>query len=59
MSCSEFKSLSQTLQELQVTYVEADFIQAVAFDVADYFRQDLQILVSEGVVANSEYAIYL
>lgn len=57
MSFSPFKSLSETLKEFQITYVEERFIQEVPFDVSDYFRQDLQFMMEDGVVDSSEYAI--
>lgn len=57
MSYSEFKSLSQTLQEFQVTYTESAFVQDVPFIISDYFRTDLQLTLDDAVVDNSEYAI--
>ena len=57
MSFSSFKSLSETLKEFQITYAEERFVQEVPFDVSDYFRQDLQLMMEDGVVDNSEYAI--
>ena len=58
MSCSSFKSLSDTLKEFQITYTEATFIEELPFDISDYFRQDLRLMMEEGVVDNSEFAIY-
>ena len=57
MSFSSFKSLSETLKEFQITYTEAAFIEELPFDISDYFRQDLQLMMEEGVVDNSEFAI--
>jgi hypothetical protein len=57
MSFSAFKSLSETLREFEVVYVEANFIEAIPFAVSDYFRQDLQLMMDDAVVDNSEYAI--
>ena len=57
MSFSQFKSLSQTLQEFQITYTETDFVQDMPFDISDYFRSDLQLTLEDAVVDNSEYAI--
>lgn len=57
MSFSQFKSLRQTLQEFQVTYTETNFVQDIPFDISDYFREDLQLTMDDGVVDNSEYAI--
>lgn len=57
MFFSNFKSLGLTVKELQVIYAETDFISQVVFPVSDYFRQDLEYVMREGVVNNSEFAI--
>lgn len=57
MPFSSYKNLSETLKEFQITYTEKNFIQAVPFEVSDYFRSDLRLMMEEGVVDNSEYAI--
>ncbi len=57
MLFSSYKNLSETLKEFQITYTEKNFIQAVPFEVSDYFRSDLRLMMEEGVVDNSEYAI--
>ncbi|MEM9163346.1 MAG: hypothetical protein AAGC54_09785 [Cyanobacteria bacterium P01_F01_bin.4] len=57
MSFSAYKSLGETLKEFQITYTEAHFIQDVPFEISDYFRQDLQLMMDDAVVDNSEYAI--
>jgi hypothetical protein len=56
-SFSTYKSLSETLKEFQITYTENSFIQELPFEVSDYFREDLQLMIEEGVVDSSEYAI--
>jgi hypothetical protein len=57
MSYSEFKTIGATLQQYQVRYVEADFVESLAFSISDYFREDLHLMMREGVVDNSEFAI--
>lgn len=57
MPFSAFKSLSDTLKEFQIIYTEENFVQTIPFDISDYFRQDLQLMMDEAVVDNSEYAI--
>lgn len=57
MSFSEFKRLSDTLKHFQVNYVEGDFITGIEFPVSDLFRDDLEFMMHEGVVDNSEFAI--
>ncbi|NJL39942.1 MAG: hypothetical protein HC899_26700 [Leptolyngbyaceae cyanobacterium SM1_4_3] len=57
MSFSSYKRLGETVKEFQITYVEADFITEVEFKISDYFRNDLKLMMEEGVVDNSESAI--
>ncbi|MBD2184621.1 hypothetical protein H6S82_14215 [Planktothrix sp. FACHB-1355] len=57
MSFSSYKSIGAVLKEFQITYIEADFIIETAFNIPEYFRTDLQFVMQEGVVSNSEYAI--
>jgi hypothetical protein len=57
MSCSEFKGLGETLKTFEIVYTEANFVEPLPFPVSDYFRQDLQLMMEEAVVDNSEYAI--
>ncbi|NJN87708.1 MAG: hypothetical protein HC881_17125 [Leptolyngbyaceae cyanobacterium SL_7_1] len=57
MTFSSYKSLGETLKEFQVIYTEENFIQELEFSVSDYFRQDLQFILDEGVASSTEYAI--
>lgn len=57
MSFSEFKGLGETLKAFEIVYTEANFVEPLPFPVSDYFRQDLQLMMEEAVVDNSEYAI--
>jgi hypothetical protein len=57
MSFSNFKSLGATVKELQVIYTEANFVTQAVFPVSEYFQQDLEYVMREGVVNNSEFAI--
>jgi len=57
MSFSNYKSISAVLQEFQITYREADFIVETKFNIPEYFKHDLQIVMREGIVDNSEFAI--
>jgi hypothetical protein len=57
MSFSSYQNLGETLKEFQITYTEATFITGVAFAVSDYFRQDLQLMLEDGAVDASEFAI--
>ena len=57
MSYSEFKTVGAVLQEYQVYYAEANFVAPQAFSISEYFREDLHLMMREGVVDNSEFAI--
>ena len=57
MSFSAYKSIGAVVQEFQITYTEANFIVENDFRISDYFREDLQTMMRDGVVDNSEFAI--
>ena len=57
MSFSSYKSIGSVVKEFQVIYTEADFIGETPFNIPEYFREDLQTVMREGVVDNSEFAI--
>jgi hypothetical protein len=57
MSFSNYKNIGTVVKEFQITYTEADFIQEIEFAISDYFREDLNLVMREGVVDNSEFAI--
>ena len=57
MSFSEFKTIGAVLQEFQVRYCEDNFVENLTFQIPDYFREDLALMLRDGMVDNSEYAI--
>ncbi len=57
MAFSSYKTIGEVLKEFQVKYTEFNFMSEAEFHVSDYFREDLQTVMREGVVNNSEYAI--
>ena len=57
MAFSSYQSVSEVIKEFQITYTEANFIVEAEFQIPNYFREDLNTVMSEGVVDNSEYAI--
>ncbi|BAY07499.1 hypothetical protein [Calothrix sp. NIES-2098] len=57
MAFSNYKTIGEVLKAFQVIYTEANFIGEVAFNIADYFREDLETMMRDGVVDNSEFAI--
>ena len=57
MAFSSYQSVAEVIKEFQITYTEANFIVEAEFQIPNYFREDLNTVMSEGVVDNSEYAI--
>jgi hypothetical protein len=57
MSFRNYKNISEVIQEFQITYTEDDFILENPFQINDYFREDLETVMREGVVDCSEFAI--
>jgi hypothetical protein len=57
MAFSNFKTIGEVLKEYQVTYTQSNFVGETPFNVPDYFRQDLNEVMEDGVVSNSEFAI--
>ncbi|MBW4478571.1 MAG: hypothetical protein KME54_17345 [Tolypothrix brevis GSE-NOS-MK-07-07A] len=57
MAFSSFKTIGEVLKTFQVTYTEENFISELAFTVSNYFREDLELMMRDAVVDNSEFAI--
>jgi hypothetical protein len=57
MAFSNYKTIGEVLKAFQVTYTEANFINEIAFNISDYFREDLELMMRDAVVDNSEFAI--
>lgn len=57
MPFSGYKTLGSVLQEFQIIYTESNFIVETFFHISEYFQEDLEFTMREGVVDNSEFAI--
>ena len=57
MGFSNYKDIGEVLQEFQVTYTADNFMGATEFNIPDYFRADLEFMMREAVVDNSEFAV--
>ncbi|NJM71973.1 MAG: hypothetical protein HC862_18265 [Scytonema sp. RU_4_4] len=57
MAFSNYKTIGDVLKAFQVVYTEANFVGEVEFNIPDYFREDLETIMRDGVVDNSEFAI--
>lgn len=57
MTFSSYKDIGSVLKEFQITYTEANFMGEIEFSISDYFREDLQIVMQDGVPNASEFSI--
>ena len=57
MSFNNYKSIADVLNEFPLIYQEETFIKENVFEINPYFFERLQLILKEGVVFNSEYAI--
>ena len=57
MAFSSYKIVGEVLKEFQITYTESNFMGEAEFNIPAYFREDLDTVMREGVVNNSEFAI--
>ncbi len=54
MAFSSYKTIGQVQKEFQITYAETNFAIEIPFDISSYFREDLETMMREGVVTNSD-----
>ena len=59
MSFNNYKSIANVLADFPLIYQEQEFIQSLptTVEINPYFLERLQLVLQEGVVFNSEYAI--
>jgi hypothetical protein len=57
MAFTNYKSIADVLNSFSLNYQERDFVENVEFECDEYFVSRLNIVVQEGIVFNSEYAI--
>lgn len=57
MTFSSYQDIGSVLQEFQITYTEANFMGEIEFNISDYFRDDLQTVMQDGVPNASEFSI--
>ncbi|MDB9468379.1 hypothetical protein [Dolichospermum circinale] len=57
MSYNQYKNIAQVLGDFPLTYQEENFIQENPLEIDNYFRNRFELVLREGVVFNSEYAI--
>jgi len=57
MAFSSYKDIGSVLQEFQITYTETNFMGEIEFSISDYFREDLETVMQDGVPTASEFSI--
>ena len=57
MAFSSYKDIGSVLQEFQITYTQANFMSEIEFSISDYFREDLETIMQDGVPNASEFSI--
>lgn len=57
MAFSNYKDIGSVLKEFQITYTEVNFMEEIEFSISDYFREDLQTVMQDGVPNASEFSI--
>jgi len=57
MSFSSYKSIGVVAKAFQIKYIRDNFITEIEFDVSDSFRNELELILNEGVFDNSKMAI--
>ncbi|MGI0482351.1 hypothetical protein ACN4EE_16400 [Geminocystis sp. CENA526] len=57
MSFNNYKNINDVLQQFPFSYQEDNFIKEIEFNIDPYFVNRLELIIKEGIVFNSEYAI--
>lgn len=57
MAFINYKSISTVIKKFQIKYVQSNFMLEVDFPVEQSFKDELDLLFTDGVIDNSEDAI--
>lgn len=57
MAFSNYKSISAVIKKFQIKYIQANFMLEVEFPIKELFKEELDLLFTDGVIDNSENAI--
>lgn len=57
MSFNQYKSIAQVFADFPLNYEENNFLKEKPLEIDSYFRSRFELILREGVVFNSEYAI--
>ncbi len=57
MAFTNYKNIADILQKFALTYQECDFVECIIPNLDKFFLARLNLVLQEGIVFNSEYAI--
>jgi hypothetical protein len=57
MAFTNYKSIADVLKNFSLNYQERNFVDNTEFKCDEYFASRLNVVIQEGIVFNSEYAI--
>jgi hypothetical protein len=57
MAFTNYKSIADVLKSFSLNYQERNFVENVKFECDEYFVARLNVVIQEGIIFNSEYAI--
>lgn len=57
MPFSSYQNISAVIKKFQIKYVQTNFVLETEFPVKDSFKEELDLLFTDGVIDNSENAI--
>lgn len=57
MAFTNYKTVGETIKAFQIFYREEIFLEELPFSIPEFFRQDLEIVMKDGAVDSSEFAI--
>ncbi len=58
MTFSNYKTTSEVLKAFPVIYRGANSISEITCTISEYFHEDLELMIRDTVVDNSEFVIY-
>ncbi|MEH2057348.1 MAG: hypothetical protein V7K97_14545 [Nostoc sp.] len=57
MAFTNYKTISAVIKKFQIKYVQSNFMLEVEFPAKESFKEELDLLFTDGVIDNSEDAI--
>ncbi len=57
MSFESYRSIAQVVEEFQITTIDRDFLEPLALEISDAFREDLAFTLQDFNIEESEYGV--